>query len=570
MAKVLLQTASTAEHTFALYGSDAAFSPAPGIEFTVASWSVSYRAQDTILPGIIPSQMDLSVFGGLSIGDYRTMLGDAKGRYIIEMKKGLDIIWRGFLVPDLCSIELINGQRFIKLSFSDGFQMLDKRADFYQYTGTKAFTDQIAEAFNLCYLWDAFDGFLVSEHRQPQNKGISTNQGGLWWTGCIQEGLWFKDEEFRTFKEAIEDICTAFGLQLFQDKGQLVFRSIEYKSPAWYNVYTNLGAFLTRITPPATTATAVVYSDGSELYKPAAREVFLIHNQPSQGIIRDESTLQKTRNNYFVGNVTPTGANHIDWDTVLNMRLSFDAGFGGGTVEVEWYVKIQFGNYFWNGSAWVTTSATTVYTEKRILGPGPSLELFSYTISSAHLATLPTIGTEPMYYTVTGTQVSGYMADTIQTTATMLFAYHNANPNQTIYYADNTAKVNGVTEQMQTEIGDIWTSSGVSAALPGEIRCFTTTARTTAFGNIYWDIEENLLLEQIAYSLARKNYRAKQYYEIELDGQVRYNHTLTWESVEYKPVNLTINERSTSVTYAEWIDGDLETDTNSKRPNQEL
>ena len=565
-----MQTAETATHTFVLYAEDRAFTPAPGLTFTVAEWTINYQPQDRVLPGIIPSQMDLTVFGGFNLSEYRTMLADAKGRYIIEMREGLDVIWRGFLVPDLCQIELINGQRFIKLVFSDGFQMLDRRADFYQFSGTVSFSEQLWYAFENCNLFDAFDYFLVSEHRQPTNKGITTNQGGIWWTGCISDGFWQIDGEYRTYLEVVTDICTTFGLQLFQDKGQLVFRSIEHKTPAWYNVYGLYGTFSYRITPPATTVSPVVYSDGLELYKPAFREVFLTHTKASQGIIRDESTVNKIRDNYYIGNVTPTGANHIDWDSVLDMRLSFDAGFPGGTVDVEFYVYIQFGNYYWNGSAWTTTSSFLTYTKKDTFGPGPSLETIQVIISSEHLDTLPTIGTEPLYYTVQGTQTGGYMADSILTRATVKFAYHNANPNTTIYYADNTGRVNGTTESLTTEVGDIWTSSGVAAALPGEIRCWATAARLSAFGNNFWDADQNLLLERIAYELARKNYQPRQYYEIELDGVVRYNHTFTWGGVDYKPVNLQINERSTRVTYAEWVDGDLETDPNSKRPDQFL
>jgi len=565
-----MQTAETATHTFALYAEDRAFTPAPGLTFTVADWTISYQPQDRILPGLIPSQMDLMVFGGFNVSDYRTMLSDAKGRYIIEMREGVDIIYRGFLVPDLCQIEVINGQRFIKLVFSDGFQMLDRRADFYQFSGTVSFSEQIWYAFENCNLFDAFEYFMVSEHRQPTNKGITTDQGGLWWTGCISDGFWQIDGEYRTYLEVVTDICTTFGLQLFQDKGQLVFRSIEYKTPAWYNVYGLYGTFSMRITPTAPSFTPTVYSDGNELYKPAFREVFLTHTKASQGIIRDESSNNKERDNYYIGNVTPTGANHIDWDSVLDMRLSFDAGFPGGTVDVEFYVTIQFGNYYWNGSAWTTTSSFLTYSKKDTFGPGPSLETIQQIISSEHLDTLPTIGTEPMYYTVQGTQTGGYQADSILVRATVKFAYHNANPNTTIYYADNTGRVNGTTESLTTEVGDIWTSSGVAAALPGEIRCWATSARLSAFGNNFWDNDQNLLLERIAYQLGRKNYRPRQYYEIELDGVVRYNHTFTWGGVDYKPVNLQINERSTRVTYAEWVDGDLETDPNSKRPDQFL
>jgi len=565
-----MQTAETATHSFSLYGEDRAFTPAPGLTFTVADWNISYQPQDRILPGLIPSQMDLMVFGGFNVSDYRTMLSDAKGRYIIEMREGVDIIYRGFLVPDLCQIEVINGQRFIKLVFSDGFQMLDRRADFYQFSGTVSFSEQIWYAFENCNLFDAFEYFMVSEHRQPTNKGITTDQGGLWWTGCISDGFWQIDGEYRTYLEVVTDICTTFGLQLFQDKGQLVFRSIEYKTPAWYNVYGLYGTFSMRITPTAPSFTPTVYSDGNELYKPAFREVFLTHTKASQGIIRDESTNNKERDNYYIGNVTPTGANHIDWDSVLDMRLGFDAGFPGGTVNVEFYVYIQFGNYYWNGSVWTTTSSFLTYTQKDTFGPGPSLEIMQVTISNAHLDNLPSIGTEPLYYTVQGTQTGGYQADSILVRATVKFAYHNANPNTTIYYADNTGRVNGTTENLTTEVGDIWTSSGVAAALPGEIRCWATSARLSAFGNNFWDNDQNLLLERIAYQLGRKNYRPRQYYEIELDGVVRYNHTFTWGGVDYKPVNLQITERSTRVTYAEWVDGDLETDPNSKRPDQFL
>ena len=570
MAKVLFATAETSGYDWVLWGVDAPLSPAPGLEFTVASWEVAYQAQDEIKPGIIASTCELSVFGGLSINDWRTILSDANGRYIIEQKSGLNVIWRGFLIPDSCSIEVTNGQRFVKLTFSDGFQMLDRRADFYQFTGIKAFTDQIADTFNFCNFWECYTGFFVSEHLQPTNKGITTNQGGLWWTGCIQSGLWFRDGEYRTYREALEDILKTFGLQLYQDKGELVFRTAWLSTPAWYNCYTKFGAFLGRITTPGASVTPLVYSEGLELYKPAFREVFITHNQPSQGIIRNESGNSKARDNYFVGNVTPTGANHIDFDSYLNARLSFDAGFPGGHIDFEFYVKIQFGNYYWNGTIWTTTLSTVTHTEHQIFGPGPSLENIQHHINNAHLATLPTIGTEPLYYTVTGIQTAGYPADTIEVTATMYFAYHNANPSTTIYYADNTKRINGVTTQLNTELGDIWTSSGIAAALAGELRCFTTTGRTTAYGNIFWSADQDLILSIVAYQLARKSYQPGQYYEIDLHGTYFYNHSFTWDSILYKPVNLSFNDRDSRVTYRAYLDGAILTSTESKRPNQDL
>jgi hypothetical protein len=93
---------------------------------------------------------------------------------------------------------------------------------------------------------------------------------------------------------------------------------------------------------------------------------------------------------------------------------------------------------------------------------------------------------------------------------------------------------------------------------PGLIGRFTTSGRTAAAGNVSWDINDRYLANLVAEQIARKSFRSHQYYELELDGNVSYNHTLAWESVDYKPINLSITERSTRVTYREFIDGDLE------------
>ena len=130
--------------------------------------------------------------------------------------------------------------------------------------------------------------------------------------------------------------------------------------------------------------------------------------------------------------------------------------------------------------------------------------------------------------------------------------------------------INGVTTQLSTEIGDIWQSSAILAARAGEIRCFTTTARTTAYGNIFWSTDQDLLLTLVAYQLARKSYQPSQYYEIDLHGTYSYNHSFNWGSVVYKPVNLSFNDRDSRATYRAYIDGNILTSTESKRPNQEL
>ena len=68
-------------------------------------------------------------------------------------------------------------------------------------------------------------------------------------------------------------------------------------------------------------------------------------------------------------------------------------------------------------------------------------------------------------------------------------------------------------------------------------------------GNIAWDTNGRYLANLVAEQIARKSFRSHQYYELELDGNVSYNHTTLWGTSYYKPINLSISERSTRVTY---------------------
>jgi hypothetical protein len=154
-------------------------------------------------------------------------------------------------------------------------------------------------------------------------------------------------------------------------------------------------------------------------------------------------------------------------------------------------------------------------------------------------------------------QVAGYSADSITVTSTLFMEYHNDFPNQIPHYADNTARQNGVDIRLSNEMGDI-PGTAQPLTTPGLIGRFTTSGRTAAAGNVSWDIDARYLANLVAEQIARKSFRSHQYYELDLDGNVSYNHTLTWESVDYKPINLSITERSTRVTYREFIDGDLE------------
>ena len=139
--------ANTAQYTFKIYdvGNVAGWTP---VEMTVATWEINYEAVDKVLPGIVPSTFSGSFFGGLTMGIWRSILQDAVNNYAIEVWEGLNVKWRGFIIPDQGSIEVINGQRFVKLVASDGFQLFDRKTNTYKFSGVKRFTEQIAESLN--------------------------------------------------------------------------------------------------------------------------------------------------------------------------------------------------------------------------------------------------------------------------------------------------------------------------------------------------------------------------------------------------------------------------------------
>jgi hypothetical protein len=134
--------------------------------------------------------------------------------------------------------------------------------------------------------------------------------------------------------------------------------------------------------------------------------------------------------------------------------------------------------------------------------------------------------------------------------------YHNDFPDQIPHYADNTLRQNGVDVRLENEMGDI-PGAAVVATTPGQIQRFISAPRTSAVGNIAWDVNGRYLANLVAEQIARKSFRSHQYYELELDGNVTYNHTTLWGAKYYKPINLSISERSTRVTYREIIDGNL-------------
>ena len=576
MAKQLIATAETADHDFAIWAINPPFSANP-YTFDIASWSIDYRALDSNKPGFLPSVCTFQAL--INDNDFttnlRSILQDATGMYFVKITKGIDVVYVGFITPDLGEIELINGQRFIKFVASDGFQMLDKTSSLYEFTGVKPFTTQIYDVFDFFDFWEVYDAYTISQHPIPTEAvSLGATNGGMYWTGCIQEGLYYTGTNWRNFRDVMDDILVTFGLQCFQDRGLLVFRSTWYKTPDWYNFYGYQGAFLYRLTGYSVTDTAEVFSDGLELFKAATRQVFITHNQPSSAIIKDEVTQYKSRTNYYVGNAVPTGTNKLQYNAAWKVRATVPDGYPLQNVEFTITAQIRYGAYYYNGTAWTKTAsnAISVTKHKNVQNNtgDPAIEDFTHTVANFHTAALPNIGTQPIYVSVEATQTAGDDLDGFVTTSTLVMEYHSGSPTATEYYADNTKKRNGIDLSFKTEIGDIFQSSNVATPIAGELRAFGNTLRTISVTNLEWDAAENLLLTKISIELGKTAFKPQQYYEIELTKPISYNHKFTFGSVDYKPLNLSFNEKTTTVTYREWVYGDILTDPKNGRPDQLL
>lgn len=571
MAKTLVFYANTARYTFKVYDLGTtyqSFEFLPPAEIYVADWDISYQPQDNTLPGIVPSTCTTSFYLddlGPSVEDFRTIFKTAEPEWLLEVSEGLNIVWRGFITPDLGEIEVRNGKRFIKVVASDGFQMLDKKADYFtDNTSILPFTDIIATIFTFCGLSYAFDdGYYISEHFNITNSTSGyTNQGGLWITGTPREGLIFEDNEARSSRTVIESICTTFNLQLFQDKGSLIFRSCHIKTPAWYNYYDTGGDFIGRITPTGPTQSITVFSDGTEMYRPAISECRIRHPYSGSSIIWYQPSNYITYDNTQIGNPVSDGTTEIDYNGSLRITYSLPAFFGPAIVDVEWELTFQYDGFWWDGAEWVDTPTTVKFTKKITAeNPSnfPSLFTEDLAVNNYKLDDLPPLGSQAFNFTVEATQTSGTEIGPLTPTATATFEYKAGAPEYIIYIADNTSRVNGVTLDLNTFVADIRQQpvSGLYTVLPSSIRYWPATRTGNGLSNAFWDAQGNEIVELVSQQITRKAFRTQQYYEIELDGNISYNHTLTWDGVDYKPVNLTMAERSTRVTYREFIDGDL-------------
>jgi hypothetical protein len=71
-------------------------------------------------------------------------------------------------------------------------------------------------------------------------------------------------------------------------KAKLYFAAATLKRQRTTTYYDTGGDYIGKIYPTGPTQTLVVYTDGTEMYKPATREVLYLINQPASSYIKDE------------------------------------------------------------------------------------------------------------------------------------------------------------------------------------------------------------------------------------------------------------------------------------------
>ena len=538
------------------------FSPAPGFqgyEERVANWSLRYEGQDAYKPGIVPSRFDLTLV--MSDGYLRSMLQSSTGGVWLKVWRNMSLEWAGFCTPDLGEIEVINGQRFITLPFSDGFGILDFQANEYVFVNPKPFSMQIAEMFTrleFTYLWD---GMLVSNTVKASNSG--SGKDGVYWTGTIQEGHYYEPGEttWHNYRKVIDDILVALGLRMYQEKGYLVLRDVATDTPSQWTAYDWQGNYVHTFTY-SSTASSNVIAGGTEMYLPSVRDTEITFTT-AETLIKLIAT-KAPRLNYYIGHVIPTGTNHLDGYASMVAYFRVDPSTPRTDVFFDIFAVIRVGAYYYNGTSWTTTlsqfqivnnhkdSIENLGGSEAIVGGLP------FAITNFHTADLPDAGLAPCHITYTIVETGGPYAgiQTERIDSSIEYYYHGDQTNTTVYKVDNGYQRFGVDKSYTVNIGDLVSASPIAK----QLRAFYLEPRGVAtLQPSNW--EGDSLLHRTAYRLAQKQSIPQQYYELDLDERVTLGHTATWGGQNYTPINIEVGTDGTRVTYVEQLTEDPQRDS---------
>lgn len=571
MAIQLFAYAQSKGYDVKIYADTTAVSYTP-FEFSVADWKVTYDSQDLYRPGILASRLEVTapITQGTLTQNLETVLQDGDGIFYMELSKDMADLWKGYATPSAGSIEVINGQRFISLVAGDGFQLLNIPSDAYTYTGTKAFTDQIADIFERLNMWRVFNGFLVSKDltRIYNSSGLYDS---LFLCGTRHNGVYNTGTSFRSFREVLEGICAAFSLQMYQDKGYIIFRDFT-KPESSFNVYDTDGSYLANVNYSGS-QTMNVISGGTKMYQPPLRLTdirFMYENEPYQNI---QDTYRRTihytynsvdgtytLNNYVdLGTFFADGVAHIDYDMDIKVDYEIPAGYND---TVQWEIKMYFflGDYTTEGTFWTNTVVKYVGVKVNDNPSGdpndPVPGSFVYSTNNQHLPTVPSIGAVSLGLYVEVTQFSGDPLDSIQPAeAKWEIVQHGSTSPYRGYRADNSRRKLGEDVTYTTYFGDL-SNFGGSTPADQQIVYMGTGQNTSIWPSTWLEtlpngtLNSNNLLQITANRIAQRRSVPLEYYELDLHETSQVTHIGSWNSVDYFPVNIEYSHNGSRVTYA--------------------
>jgi hypothetical protein len=355
-------------------------------EFETASWEVTYDAQDAYEPGIVPSRMTVNAV--LTTFPFAPALEqvakDADGIFYLELWQGLSKEWAGAITPSACTIEVINGARFMTIVAADSFYKLDLDSSMYTYAGDKRLIVQIGDIFNRLGLHRIFDGIAVSDTTRQAGETFPYQYDGLYNT-LSRHALVYYDENknYRTYREILTDFCVCFGLRMYQDRGFIVFQDLTRVNDSTYSFYTISGTFLAR-RAFSTTQTRQVIAGGTKMYLPAVKQLDIVHEFGStqfayQDTLRrvqhtvitgtTSNPVYTTKQGIPLGSYVGDGTTHFDfYNTTMRTVASYPGDYNS-RYDIEFRLWLVYGTQSTDATTWGTNLYMT-FTESGTINAG--------------------------------------------------------------------------------------------------------------------------------------------------------------------------------------------------------
>jgi hypothetical protein len=588
MPKQLFAWSETKGYTVKLYADTDQTFYLP-FEFETANWEVTYDAQDAYEPGIVPSRMEIDAV--LTTFPFAPALEqvarDAEGIFYMELWKGLSKEWAGTITPSVCTIEVINGARFMHIVAGDGFYKLDLDSSMYSFAGNKRLIVQVADIFTRLRLNRLFDGIAVSDTTRQAGETFPYQFDGLYNTLSKHE-LFYYDEQknYRTYREVLNDICVCFGFRMYQEKGFIVFQDFTRINDATYSFYNMAGGFILR-RAFTQVQTLPVISGGTKMYLPAVKQLDITHEYGStdfayQDTLRlvehtvitgtTSNPVYETRQGIPLGTYVGDGSTHFDFfDTQMRVVASYGADYDSAW-DIEFRLYLVYGTQSTNAITWGDNLYMAFSESGKIDAKGtPGIINIDHNLNNYHLPTTPVLGRDQVWLYLEVVQIGGDSLGLGRPRMKYDIRLDGTGQSETTYRADNSSRILGQKLNFRTRLGDIPKGSPSTQALlyPAgnniddwlEFR-FDGGAVVSTF---------NALLQITAQRLNMQRGQPQEYYEIDLNGSSRMTHFGYWGTTFYVPISVTYTWDKSRVTYAQFFSYDLvPNDLLVKRPTFEL